>query len=201
MNELERIVGVLAEAARCGERALLATVVRSEGSTYRKAGARMAVSEGREVIGAISGGCLEADILARWNRLMASGAAERVSYDTRSRDDLLWGLGLGCNGRVDVLLEPLAGAALDSVHACIARALAADAGALATVVATDSPATIALGNRFLVDGDGAPVASASTMFDLGPDARAMLRDGWSVMLTGRSRRRTRRVAGATIEIF
>jgi xanthine/CO dehydrogenase XdhC/CoxF family maturation factor len=112
MHELDRIRLALTDAADRGEGAVLATVVAVDGSAYRGAGARMVVRADGSTVGAVSGGCLEADIVARAAEVLASGAPEQVHYDTRSSDDGVFGLGMGCQGIVDVRLDPLAGDAL-----------------------------------------------------------------------------------------
>src|SRR5919112_425730 len=112
MHELDRIRQALAEAAERGEGAVLATVMGVDGSTYRGAGARMVVRADGSTVGAVSGGCLEADIVARAAELLASGASELAHYDTRTSDDGLLGLGMGCQGVVDVQLDALTGDAL-----------------------------------------------------------------------------------------
>jgi xanthine dehydrogenase accessory factor len=112
MHELDRIRLALADAAGCGEGAVLATVVSVDGSTYRGAGAQMVVRADGSTTGAVSGGCLEADIVARAADVLAAGTPELVHYDTRSSDDGVLGLGMGCQGVIDVRLEPLAGDAL-----------------------------------------------------------------------------------------
>ena len=117
MHELDRLRLALADAAERGEPALLATVENVDGSTYRGAGARMVVRADGSTVGAVSGGCLEADIVARAAELLVSGAAEMAHYDTRGSDDEVLGLGLGCRGVLDVKLEPLAG---DSLQRAIA---------------------------------------------------------------------------------
>ena len=104
MKELEAIVSHLCQAeAGC----VLATLTKVEGSSYRRPGARMLVTEGKKRIGSISGGCLEEDLVERSLRVAASGRAELVVYDTSAENDLVWGVGLGCNGVVRVLLEPV----------------------------------------------------------------------------------------------
>jgi xanthine/CO dehydrogenase XdhC/CoxF family maturation factor len=155
LTELERIAAALREATRDGADALLATVVACEGSTYRRVGARMLLTAAGS-IGAISGGCLEADVHARRERLRARGLPELAVYDARSSHELVLGLGLGCNGRVELLLEPLAGAALDAASRCFARAVTARTALLATVVATSAPERVALGARWLADAEEAP---------------------------------------------
>ncbi|HEV7991521.1 MAG TPA: XdhC family protein [Gemmatimonadaceae bacterium] len=127
MHELDRIRLALAAAAERGEPALLATVVEVDGSTYRGAGARMVVRADGSTVGAVSGGCLEADIVARAAELIASGTSDVVHYDTRASDDVVMGLGLGCQGVIDVRLEPLAGQSLADEIARLTELRARDA--------------------------------------------------------------------------
>lgn len=88
-------------------RAALATVVQVEGSAYRRPGARMLVTDDGRLTGAISGGCLEGDALRKALLVIHKGAAAVVTYDTTDEDDASFGVGLGCNGVIHVLLEPL----------------------------------------------------------------------------------------------
>ena len=109
MREIDRIRGALAAAAARGEAAMLVTVLGVEGSVYRGAGARMLVLASSDTVGAVSGGCLEADIVARAPDVLAAATNAVVRYDTRASDDVVMGLGLGCQGIIDLLLEPLRG--------------------------------------------------------------------------------------------
>jgi xanthine dehydrogenase accessory factor len=105
MKELQAIVRRLTSAT-CGT-SVLATLVTVEGSSYRRPGARLLVLADGTRIGSISGGCLEEDVMARAQRVLVTGVAESVVYDTTSENDLVWGVGLGCHGIVRVLLERL----------------------------------------------------------------------------------------------
>ena len=105
MKELIAILRHLAIEPRGG--AVLATLVSVEGSSYRRPGARLLLTAAGERIGSISGGCLEEDVLVRAQAVAASGKPELVVYDTSSENDLVWGVGLGCHGVVQVLLEKL----------------------------------------------------------------------------------------------
>jgi xanthine/CO dehydrogenase XdhC/CoxF family maturation factor len=94
-------------AARERGRALvLASMLRTEGSTYRKAGARVLIDADGQMSGTLSGGCLEADIRERVLRVIKRERAERVWFDTRRSEDPVWGLGMGCEGAMDVWLQP-----------------------------------------------------------------------------------------------
>src|SRR4051812_19620457 len=103
MKELESIVRTLLAADVAGS--VLATLVQVEGSSYRRPGARLLVTDDGRRVGSISGGCLEEDVITRARRVAASGEAEAVVYDTTSENDLVWGVGLGCHGVVRVLIE------------------------------------------------------------------------------------------------
>ncbi len=89
-----------------GEPLVLATVARTLGSTYRKAGAQMLIAGDGRASGLLSGGCLEADLMERARSVLA-GSPVVADYDTRSSDDLIWGIGLGCEGAMTILLTRL----------------------------------------------------------------------------------------------
>ena len=113
MNEVRALVEAFDAANAAGERCALATVVSVEGSSYRRPGARMLVCEGGATTGTISAGCLESDVLEHAKRVIRTGEAVLVEYDTASTsDEMAWGLGLGCNGIVRVLVESLASGSL-----------------------------------------------------------------------------------------
>src|SRR3954469_19767420 len=86
---------------------VLATIVETIGSTYRKAGAQMLIAADGSAAGLLSGGCLEADLMERARAVLESGDAVIAEYDTRSSDDILWGIGLGCEGAMRILLTRL----------------------------------------------------------------------------------------------
>ena len=85
---------------------VLATVVDVKGSSYRLPGARMLIGAGGEMLGTVSGGCLEADVLERANRVLQTGSAEIFTYDTTEHKDSVFSLNMGCRGVIRILLEP-----------------------------------------------------------------------------------------------
>ena len=85
---------------------VLATLVATAGSTYRKPGARMLIMADGSCLGLLSGGCLEADLADHALAVLTSGIPRAVEYDTRGPDDVLFGTGAGCEGAIRVLLEP-----------------------------------------------------------------------------------------------
>lgn len=107
MKELLRI---LAEAGRfrsVGQPFALATVVKIDGSTYRRPGARMLISADGDTMGTISGGCLEQEVAQQALNMMDAGSSPQVHLFDMSDDDLILGFGTGCNGVVHVLIEPI----------------------------------------------------------------------------------------------
>jgi|SRR5690625_1463439 len=99
---------ILAEIKLTEERCTLATVIKVEGSAYRKEGATMLFMEHGRQIGVISAGCLESDLAIQANDLLLDTDQSRtLVYDMRAEDDLSWGRGAGCNGKVHILLEKI----------------------------------------------------------------------------------------------
>ncbi|WP_437774950.1 NTP transferase domain-containing protein [Sorangium sp. So ce1097] len=168
MNELERIVR---EAARLSaERTpfLLATVVRVSGSSYRRPGARMLVAGDRWLSGCVSGGCLEGDVMLRGEHRCRDGAVV-VTYDSTTEDGEPWGVGLGCDGVVDVLLERVeAGEPHDALAFAAACFAEETTGTLVTVIRSTAGAA-RVGARL---ASGPPCALARPVAD--PAARAAM---------------------------
>lgn len=98
-SEMER----LRAAGRC---CALATLTQVRGSAYRRPGARLLIRDDGTWLGNVSGGCLEADLRERALRVMQGDQAEAVHYDTGGDTNTAWGLGLGCQGELDLWLEP-----------------------------------------------------------------------------------------------
>jgi xanthine dehydrogenase accessory factor len=106
MKEIRTILSTYSQKTK-NEKVALATVVRVEGSSYRRMGARMLVSENGHWVGGISGGCLEGDALKRARMAILKERASIITYDTSIDDDHQIGVGLGCNGIIDVLFTPI----------------------------------------------------------------------------------------------
>jgi xanthine/CO dehydrogenase XdhC/CoxF family maturation factor len=149
MNEIVAICRAARETLARGERAVLVTVVRTVGSTYRRPGARMLFSESGRPVGFVSGGCLEADLAERARDVLASGATGTAIYDMRSPDDVVWGLGLGCGGEVRVLLERLDPPDVPPHLRFLERVVGGDPpGVLATVFDARGAAPARVGDRW-----------------------------------------------------
>ena len=105
---LHRLLPLFERARVEGEPLVLATVIRTGGSTYAKPGAQMLIASDGEYAGLLSGGCLEGDLREYARGVAQSGRARIVSYDLRSTTDQLFGLGAGCEGAMDILLTRVA---------------------------------------------------------------------------------------------
>ena len=107
MKEIKAIIKAYDLIKSAATHAALATVVRVEGSSYRRTGARMLVMDDGTWIGGISGGCLEGDALKRARLAINNSHPTLITYDTSEDDPHQIGVGLGCNGIIDVLFSPL----------------------------------------------------------------------------------------------
>jgi len=107
MKEIRDIIKAFDESQKLGKQTALATVVHVEGSSYRRPGARMLIEDDGQLTGAISGGCLEGDALRKALLVMTEKRSRLVTYDTMDDDDAKFGVGLGCNGIIQVLIEPI----------------------------------------------------------------------------------------------
>lgn len=105
MNEELKVYNAISRYKDQGKRAAIATVVKVFGSSYRREGAKMYIDETGEYVGIISGGCLESDVKEEAKKVIQSGEPLMKSYDMD--EDLVWGLGLGCPGKVQVYIEPI----------------------------------------------------------------------------------------------
>jgi xanthine/CO dehydrogenase XdhC/CoxF family maturation factor len=105
--ETRQILAQIAALRREGTPAALATVVRVRGSAYRHPGAKLVVGEDGSSVGNVSGGCLEQDVRDVAHRVLASGVPERRTYCGGSSEIAAWDLGVGCDGEVEILIEPV----------------------------------------------------------------------------------------------
>ncbi len=106
MSEITDVLAAIESLSAKGERMALATIVAVRGSTYRRPGARLLVPEDGAPIGNLSGGCLEADVADVARVVMEEGRPRLAGWDLTADDDAVWGLGLGCNGAIEVFIEP-----------------------------------------------------------------------------------------------
>ena len=161
----------LVELRDADETAALATVVDVEGSAFRRPGAKMVLSPHGGHTGVITAGCLEGPVAELATAVHADGDTILRTFDMMDDDE--WGLGLGCNGIIDVFVEPV-DASLD--RALDALASGEPAG-LVTVVESSAPAVEPGDRAALVDGDLRPVEARSSLPEpMLEDVSAVVRD-------------------------
>lgn len=159
MNDLSRLLTALSLAHADGQDAVIASVVRVEGSAYRRPGARMVIPQLGSATGTVSGGCLESDVSKKAWWLTAAGKPVIRTYSTGEDDDELedaeLSFGLGCNGTVHILFEraraqhpSLAIKVLQQVQTSSRPA------ALATVIECEGQSQTAVGERVALTADG-----------------------------------------------
>jgi xanthine dehydrogenase accessory factor len=152
MGEIADVLTAIESLHQRGEQMALATVVAARGSTYRRPGARLLIPETGELVGNISGGCVDGDVVEMAKVVMVGGKPRLASFDLTSDDEAVWGWGLGCNGAIEVFVEP-------------AEKAAEVAGALRLALEEERPLGVALvleseiegverGSRMLVHPDG-----------------------------------------------
>jgi len=107
MKEIHSILSFYNQNQRPDLKAAMALVVRVEESSYRREGARMLVFQSGIFEGGISGGCLEGDALKRSQIAILKDKPSVITYDTSTDDENQIGVGLGCNGVIDVLISPI----------------------------------------------------------------------------------------------
>ena len=176
-----------------GEPLVLCTIVETEGSTYRKAGARMLVDGHGNYFGVLGGGCFEGDLVERSRDVIRSGDPAMVEYDMRGDENLIWGLGLGCNGLVKLLLQPLSRDNGYQPMAYLGNAVAAMKPAvLATAIAGS-----ATGSSLAVDSDGIVEMGLTAADDPGllASCRSRLAGGRAAIVEGTGGNRTHSGAG------
>jgi xanthine dehydrogenase accessory factor len=156
-KETAQIVDRVVALAAAGRRAALATAVRISGSSYRRPGAKFLIEDDGATLGGVSGGCLEADVRAIASSVIRTGSPRLLHYETGSDDRTVWGLGLGCNGSVDIFVQ----AATEPPAIEILRAshppLKDNAGPLAIATVVDGPDGV--GQSMLVDAQGSTTGS------------------------------------------
>ena len=151
----KRFLGLFEDLHRAGRPCVLASVVRTEGSSYRKAGAAMLIDPGYGFQGLISGGCFEADLEHYAREVFAQRRARWVTYDLRGEDELVWGLGLGCNGLIELWLQPFfAEDGYGALGAAHALAVEGRRGRIVRLLAQEGPGGfLRLDDRGVVSGE------------------------------------------------
>jgi xanthine/CO dehydrogenase XdhC/CoxF family maturation factor len=152
VSEIGDVLAAIEALSAKGERMALATIVAVRGSTYRRPGARLLVPEEGSPVGNISGGCLEGDVADMARVVMEEGRARLAGWDLTADDDAVWGLGLGCNGAIEVFIEPAQKAA--EVAGALRSALEEERPISVVTVLESSRAGVEPGSRLIVRPDG-----------------------------------------------
>ncbi|HEU5292313.1 MAG TPA: XdhC/CoxI family protein [Cyclobacteriaceae bacterium] len=153
MKEQKNIIEAFLKIRDSELSAALATVVRVKGSSYRSPGARMLITDDGRWVGSISGGCLEGDALRKARNVMASKRPLTVTYDTREESNQNLGIGLGCNGVIDVLIEPV-NPQQENNPITLFQTITNSSEPIALATVFESSEGEAIGKKFLIDGVG-----------------------------------------------
>lgn len=153
MSEITDVLEAIESLDAQGQRMALATIVAVRGSTYRRPGARLLVPEEGAPIGNISGGCLEGDVADLARVVLQEGSARLAGWDLTADDDEVWGLGLGCNGAIEVFIEPAERAA--AVTHALREALEQEQPiCVVTALESDAEDLVSPGARLVMRPDG-----------------------------------------------
>jgi len=133
-KETAEILSRLSELKGAGRRAALATVVHIVGSAYRRPGAKFLIEATGDTLGSVSGGCLEADVREVAKGVLETGKPSLRHYSTGADEDIVWGLGLGCNGLVDVFIETATEGPLAELADTLRQLVAGDSPFVITTV-------------------------------------------------------------------
>ena len=187
MKELQNILKAFEQNKNSGQYTAIATLVKAQGSTYRRPGARMLMTSQGKMVGSLSGGCLEGDVFEQAQAVMTSGKSIVVQYDTMSDEDIIWGLGLGCNGIVQILIERIEIESPFNPLAFLADFLhQRQAGVLATVFHVEGQVKTEVATRLMLYPDGtlkSNIENADLVDQIRDDAWKSLDDSRSIVKT------------------
>jgi xanthine dehydrogenase accessory factor len=150
MSEVGEILDAIGALENRGESMALATIVDVRGSTYRRPGARLVMSSDGTMVGNLSGGCLEGEVADVAQSVMKDGRARTALYDLTADDEVVWGWGLGCNGAIEVFIEPADKAV--EIAGALRNAIEQQQPVAVATVLESSLAGVEPGDRVLVEG-------------------------------------------------
>ena len=195
VSETIDVLNAISDLKEQGRPMALATIISVSGSTYRRPGARLLVPDEGASVGNLSGGCLEGEVEGLGRGVMASGESSLALYDLTADDEVIWGWGLGCNGAIEVFVEPAERAAeiADTLRDAIENERAV---AIATVL-TSSSQTVSVGARLLVrPNEDRRGSTGVTALDDELEVRAR-----EALLSGRTKAVTVAVSGYEVRAF
>jgi len=189
VTELQSVAAAARRLRAEGQPFLVATVVGVRGSSYRRPGARLLIAGDRWITGSVRGGCLEGDLLRRGWWHTDGAAATVVTYDSTAEDgDPGWGVGFGCNGVVDVLLErgELADGSANPAVDGLLQAVARGGACAAVTIFRSTVPVLPVGTRVVVERDGQVSALAPAFRSGAAEGTRLLR---ALIAAGRERLR------------
>lgn len=151
--------------------AAIATIIDKKGSTYRGTGAKSVILPDGTIVGTLSGGCVEGDIYEHAKGVIESGVPQIKIYDFHGEGDLVWGLGVGCNGSLKIWIEPFDPIRQKS-QALQTLEIIRNQLPSATIISSDQPVRYPIGAKFLL-GDtqtDLPIPSEAGLFTIQHDA-------------------------------
>jgi xanthine dehydrogenase accessory factor len=196
MKDLQTILSEYEKIDFTVRKAAMATVVKVWGSSYRSPGARMLITDDGKWVGSISGGCLEGDALRKARQVMSSNIPATVTYDTREESNQKLGIGLGCNGIIDVFIEPVQPQCKHGVINLFKTIVTSNQPhVLATI--TNSSSSKILGERLLID------AHLKTLVKFSNEAinEALEKDALDILAKKKSESKSYYVEGTEIKVF
>jgi xanthine/CO dehydrogenase XdhC/CoxF family maturation factor len=192
MKELKTILSEYDKIDFSVRKAAIATVVKVKGSSYRSPGARMLITDDGKWVGSISGGCLEGDALRKARQVMTNNKPMTVTYDTREDSNQNLGIGLGCNGVIDVLIEPVRSSS-DEIIRLFKQIIDSNRTyALATVTRSST----FTGAKILLDEGGEKISLLQSDF-----ADTIVEDLKSAFATRKSESKSYRYHEEDVEVF
>jgi xanthine dehydrogenase accessory factor len=169
VSETAEVLEAITEWDKAGRNMALATIVSVTGSTYRRPGARLLVAEDGQMVGNLSGGCLEGEVYGVAQSVIPTGEPQLVFYDLTADDEVVWGWGLGCNGAIEVFVEPAGKAA--EIASALTRAINEERAVAVVTVLDSGSREVGRGDRTIVYEGESPQGR------IGEEARAALESG------------------------
>lgn len=179
-----RLIEAFSRWSRDSGPLVLATVFETSGSTYSKAGERMLLTGDGQFQGMLSGGCLEGDLAERARNVIESRQPQVVDYDLRSDEDGIWGLGVGCDGAIRVLLQPLLADNGYEPFATMVRAIQGNTPVVTVTVVSSNIPELDLATTIVVSGDGPGRDSLPESLDeqVADEASRVRRTGYATLV-------------------
>jgi xanthine dehydrogenase accessory factor len=179
VSEAAEVLEAISSWQGRGRKVALATIVRVRGSTYRRPGARLLVADDGSMVGNLSGGCLEGEVQGLARDVMDSGRPQLALYDLTADDEVVWGWGLGCNGAIEVFIEPAAKAA--EIADALRTAMLEERPIAVVTVLESSVPEVDVGARSLLEDGGMSGSLGRNDVDeaVGPAVRTAIASGES----------------------